>query len=197
MSEEYPVNHGKMFEIPVFSVWMAAALDAAKADADAYFMTNDRNFADMINAAKDSKWKIHNILVWQKLTGIPNRWYFKDVEFTVYCWKGKAKTINHPGSKQTFKIGHTDDRKHPSEKPTGLMAHYIENSTQRGQTVLDPFMGNGTTGVACAKLGRKFIGVELEPKYFDIACEIIEKAHAQPDLFIAPPAKMEQTGMDV
>ena len=54
-------------------------------------------------------------------------------------------------------------------------------------TILDPFMGSGTTGVACVKLGRKFIGIEIEPKYFDIACRRIESAYAQPDLFIEPP----------
>ena len=61
-----------------------------------------------------------------------------------------------------------------------------------GAVVLDPFMGSGTTGVACAKLGRSFIGIEIEPKYFDIACKRIEAAYAQGDLFIEPPAKPEQ-----
>ena len=53
-------------------------------------------------------------------------------------------------------------------------------------------MGSGTTGVACVKLGRKFIGIELEPKYFDIACKRIEEAYRQPDMFIEPPKKAEQ-----
>lgn len=52
--------------------------------------------------------------------------------------------------------------------------------------MLDPFMGSGTTGVACAKLGRKFIGIEIEPKYFDIACRRIEQAQRQADLFVKP-----------
>ena len=55
------------------------------------------------------------------------------------------------------------------------------------QTILDPFMGSGTTGVACAKMGRKFTGIELDPKYFDIACERIAEAYKQPDLFIEQP----------
>ena len=54
------------------------------------------------------------------------------------------------------------------------------------QTILDPFMGSGTTGVACTKLGRKFIGIEIEPKYFDIACRRIEEAWRQPRLFDEP-----------
>lgn len=63
------------------------------------------------------------------------------------------------------------------------------------ETVLDPFMGSGTTGVACAKLGRKFIGIEIDERYFQIACRRIEEAYRQPDFFIAPPAKAEQLAL--
>jgi len=69
---------------------------------------------------------------------------------------------------------------HPTQKPIGVMEWAI-NFTEG--SVLDPFMGSGTTGVACANLGRKFIGIELERKYFDIACERIEAAYAQGRLF--------------
>ena len=55
------------------------------------------------------------------------------------------------------------------------------------ETILDPFMGSGTTGVACVKLGRKFTGIELDARYFDIACKRIEDAYAQPDMFVASP----------
>ena len=64
--------------------------------------------------------------------------------------------------------------------------------TNQGDTVLDPFLGSGTTGVACAKLGRSFIGIEMEEKYFDIACKRIEQAYKQSDLFIEPPKKQKQ-----
>ena len=77
---------------------------------------------------------------------------------------------------------------HPTQKPAALMQWCVEKIV--AQTILDPFMGSGTTGVACARLGRKFIGVELEPKYFDIACRRIEEAQRQKDLFIhTPPAE--------
>jgi DNA modification methylase len=55
--------------------------------------------------------------------------------------------------------------------------------------ILDPFMGSGTTLVACQRLGRHGIGIELDPEYFDIACRRVDQATRQPDLFIAPPAK--------
>jgi DNA modification methylase len=70
---------------------------------------------------------------------------------------------------------------HPWQKPEALLMWCVEKT--KGETVLDPFMGSGTTGVACANLGRKFIGIEIEKKYFDIACERIEAAYSQGRLF--------------
>lgn len=78
--------------------------------------------------------------------------------------------------------------RHPTQKPLRVMLFTLKEIPY-AETVLDPFMGSGTTGVACAKLGRKFIGIELEPKYFDIACKRIEQAYAQPDMFVEQPKK--------
>jgi site-specific DNA-methyltransferase (adenine-specific) len=85
------------------------------------------------------------------------------------------------------------ERSHPNEKPVELLLDVVGTHSRSGSTVLDPFMGSGTTGVACAKLGRKFIGIELEPKYFDIACKRIDEAYKQPRLFKdeAPKPKQE------
>jgi DNA modification methylase len=77
---------------------------------------------------------------------------------------------------------------HPTVKPVQLISALVGTSSRPYQTILDPFMGSGTTGVACAKLGRKFIGIEIDETYFDIACKRIKKAYAQGDLFIEPPA---------
>jgi site-specific DNA-methyltransferase (adenine-specific) len=87
------------------------------------------------------------------------------------------------------------ERAHPTQKPVSLMVWCIKKT--RGGTILDPFMGSGTTGVACAKLGRKFIGIEIEPRYFDIACRRIEDAYKQGDFFTAPAPKPVQEGMDL
>jgi DNA modification methylase len=75
-----------------------------------------------------------------------------------------------------------DGTEHPTQKPVKLMTWCI-SQIGNPQSVLDPFMGSGTTGVACANLGRKFIGIEIEPKYFDIACERITNAYRQERLF--------------
>ena len=71
------------------------------------------------------------------------------------------------------------DRQHPNEKPEGLPAHFIELTAGIGDVVLDPFMGSGTTGVAAVRAARQFIGIEIEPRYFDIACRRIEDAQRQ------------------
>ncbi|ABF71361.1 p097 [Rhizobium phage 16-3] len=76
------------------------------------------------------------------------------------------------------------DKEHPTQKPVPLM-QWCLGYLQTTGVVLDPFMGSGTTGVACVKAGRSFIGIEREPSYFEIACERIRKAQAQPDMFIA------------
>lgn len=75
------------------------------------------------------------------------------------------------------------DDQHPNIKPVELPERFIRLHTVHGGVVLDPFMGSGTTGVACMNLGRKFIGIEIEPKYFEVACRRIEDAQRQGRLF--------------
>ena len=81
---------------------------------------------------------------------------------------------------------------HPAVMPYQLCADQLVSWSGTGDVALDPFMGSGTTLVACAKLGRKGIGIELDPDYFEIACKRVRDAYAQPDLFIAPPEKPTQ-----
>lgn len=84
---------------------------------------------------------------------------------------------------------------HPCPKPLAWMKWLVNRVSLPSHTILDPFMGSGTTGVACVKLDRKFIGIEIEPKYFDIACRRIEEATRQPKLFAEPVAKAVQQDM--
>jgi site-specific DNA-methyltransferase (adenine-specific) len=88
---------------------------------------------------------------------------------------------------------------HPCPKPEKVMRWIIQRFSEANSTVTDPFMGSGTTGVACAKLGRKFIGIEIEPKYFDIACRRIENAYKQPDMFLdsrSKPKPVQETFLE-
>lgn len=83
---------------------------------------------------------------------------------------------------------------HPTQKPVEVMQWVIEKAGNP-ETILDPFMGSGTTGVAAVKLGRKFIGIEIEPSYFDIACKRISDALKQPDMFIERPTPPKQEAL--
>jgi len=83
-------------------------------------------------------------------------------------------------------------KEHPTQKPVELM-QWCLGFLPDAQTILDPFAGSGTTGVACVNLGRSFIGIEREPSYFDIACRRIEEAYRQPRLFAEPEPKPVQS----
>jgi site-specific DNA-methyltransferase (adenine-specific)/modification methylase len=85
------------------------------------------------------------------------------------------------------------DKQHPTQKPLALMKWCIEQAGNPSN-ILDPFMGSGTTGVAAIEMGRKFIGIEREPKYFEIACKRIEQATKQEDMFI-PKKQPEQVSL--
>ena len=81
----------------------------------------------------------------------------------------------------------------PTQKPLDLIVRLVADFTTPGELVADPFMGSGTTGVACATLGRSFIGIERNPAHFDIACRRIEEAYRQPRLFAEPEPKPVQS----
>ena len=93
----------------------------------------------------------------------------------------KAKVYRHAAVMPNFAACAAEFVNHPTQKPLSLTVELM--STAKSARVLDPFMGSGTTGVACVNLGRKFVGIEKERKYFDLACRRIEQAYAQPRLF--------------
>lgn len=115
---------------------------------------------------------------------------------TELAWRnwGKAKFIGHVWD-GGLRAGAAENRTfcHPSQKPIEVMEWCVRQLPADCNTILDPFMGSGTTGVACVKLGRRFIGIEIEPKYFDIACRRIEEAYRQPRLFDEPNAGPAQS----
>ena len=149
----------------------------------AYVMCNNRHIANCENASLSAGFKLHNWLVWNKMTCTPNRWYMKNCEFTGFFYKGRAKFINDCGHKQLLSCPQEDYGNHPTTKPIALMQHYIENSTKKADTVLDPFMGVGSTGVAAINSGRKFIGIEIDENYFNLAHERICNMEGQKRLF--------------
>jgi site-specific DNA-methyltransferase (adenine-specific) len=116
------------------------------------------------------------------------------VENAWHSLDGVTRIFRHPWDGADLGQERGEARVHSNQKPVDLMRWCLREFA-RGQTILDPFMGSGTTGVASVKLGRKFIGIEVEPKYFDIACRRIEEALKQPDMFIERPKPAKQEAM--
>jgi site-specific DNA-methyltransferase (adenine-specific) len=116
---------------------------------------------------------------------------FRSYATTELAWRdwGKARFICHVWD-GGMRAGSAENRTfcHPSQKPIEVMAWCVRQVPPDAQTILDPFMGSGTTGVACVQLGRKFIGIELDPGYFDIACKRISDELKRPRLDLGEPA---------
>ena len=130
-------------------------------------------------------------LVWVKKLDTAFETFLSDAEVAwmkgghgVYCRRDLS--MNHATG--------TLQRLHPTQKPVGIMSWCLEKTDG---VILDPFMGSGTTGVAAVKLGRKFIGVEIEPKYFDIACRRIQAALDSPDMFVEGPKAAKQEAFEL
>ena len=175
-SERADLSIGK----PFFNLFFDNMARVCKEQRAVYVFCDWRTngfFMDMMNDHVPVK----NSLVWAKHPGTgtfyqnsyelilfhcntSRRFPFSNVLTGIKSFNGGAKVTN-------------GDKVHPTQKPVELIEKFIADSTQQGMTVLDPMMGSGTTGVACAKMGRAFIGIEQQKKYFDIACERIEKAY--------------------
>lgn len=120
-------------------------------------------------------------LLWNKINAVPT---MADAEM---AWTN----LDRPAKRFDAPVGRVDYG-HPTSKPLPLM-QWCLSFVPKARTILDPFMGSGTTAEACVKAGKQFVGVELSEKYFDTSCERIRKAYEQPDMFIAAPAsKPEQ-----
>ncbi|MDQ5979568.1 MAG: hypothetical protein QG602_2543 [Verrucomicrobiota bacterium] len=145
------------------------------------------HYADKLPAS--AKW-----LVWDKRDGgTPNN--NSDCELAWVKEGGSARLIRHLWNGMLKASERESQRVHPTQKPIAVMEWVIEQATESGQTIFDPFMGSGTTGIAAVKLKRNFIGAEIDQRYFDIACRRIQAALDAPDMFVEPPKPAKQEAM--
>ena len=166
------VRAGKMFahnDIK-FSDWLPDVYRVLKPNTHCYLMINSRNLKDLQTEAEKVGFKFQNLLVWDKGNGTPNKFYMQCLEFILLLRKGGERWINDMGSKNILRTPNIiGDKLHPTQKPISLMRHMIENSTNRGAKVLDPFMGSGSTAIACVQSERHYIGYEIDPQYYEVA----------------------------
>lgn len=163
----------------------AAAFKAIMDASNVQIIWGGQFFADLM--PPQGKW-----LFWDKCQTMPS---FGDGELAWTSLAGEAVkqfTYNGSGLHAKEKV-----RLHPTQKPVALMGWCL-GFLPDAKTILDTFMGSGTTLVACQRLGRQGIGIELDPDYFQIACDRVHKAWQQPDMFIKQPERQPiQEGLDL
>ena len=173
-------EHSQLIKIiPKFSEWIPECYRVLKNETHAYFMINSSNLLELANEVEKAGFKIHNILIWRKNNCTPSQFYMKNCEYVIFCRKGKAKYINNIGdSKAVHDFNNIiGNKQHPTEKPVDLMKLYVENSSQVGDMVLDPFMGSGTTAAVSIQHGRGYLGCELNPEYGPLQEDRIKSAN--------------------
>ena len=185
MFQKKEVNNGKVFKTNDLKIenWLPVLYNKLKNESHCYIMTNNKNITNYLTVIEkmffnyDKKQKFHFIknLIWLKDNKIMGQTYMSQFEYIIMLRKGGHKRINKCGTSDVLQIPNKKMKNglgktiHDTEKPVDLMRILIENSTEENQTVLDPFIGIGSTGVACKQLNRKFIGIELDEEYFKIA----------------------------
>ena len=169
-------DNSQLMQVPKFEDWLPELYRVMKDGSHIYLMCNFKNLNDLMNKSLAVGFKHINLLVWEKNNCTPSQFYMKNCEYTLLLRKGSSKYINDiGGSKTVHKFNNIIGNKvHPTEKPVELMKFYVENSSNKGDTVLDMFMGSGSTGVAALNTNRKFIGVEMEENYFDTGVSRME-----------------------
>lgn len=140
-----------------------------------YIMTNHVNLQSILNIATECGFKFIKSLIWNKGNKIMGQYYMSQFEYILFFRKGKGKKINNCGTADILNIPNRKSKDingnnlHDTEKPIELMQILIENSSQENEIVLDPFVGIGSTVIACIKTNRNYIGFEIDKKYYDIA----------------------------
>lgn len=152
-----------------------------KEGSHCYIMTNHVNLQEMINTATECGFKFIKSLIWNKGNKIMGQFYMSQFEYILFFRKGKAKKINKCGTSDILNIPNkkTKDENgkniHDTEKPVELMKILIENSSNEEDCVFDPFLGVGASALASKELGRHFIGIEIDPQYYNIALKRLKK----------------------
>jgi DNA modification methylase len=153
---------------------------------------NKKQLAQYI-AEAEARCYVWTLLTWNKTNPTPfaKNNYLPDTEYIFHMWKGGGGVKGDYHSKRRWFLSDVEknDFGHPTVKPLHIVETLVRNASAPDETILDPFMGSGTTGVATLQLGRKFIGIEIDKSYFSIACRRIEEAWKQPRLFEEPKRK--------
>lgn len=169
-------NDGKIFTHNDLAIqdWIGECFRVLKNETHLYVMTNFLNLQEYMREIQKVGFELHNLLIWEKNNATPNRWYMKNCEYIIFARKGAAKPINNCGTKTVMKFANVKNKIHPTEKPVELLKTLVENSSNPGDTILDPFGGSFSTALACLMTGRKAISYEIDPELFQVGKRRLE-----------------------
>lgn len=150
-----------------------------------YIMTNHINLYDMLTEFTKAGFHFTKSLIWDKGNKICCPYYMSQFEYILFFRKGKSKKINDCGTSDILSVPNkklkdkNNKNLHDTEKPIKLMQILIENSSNKENIILDPFMGIGSVPIACINTNRHYIGFELDEQYFDIACQRLDEVEGE------------------
>jgi len=162
-----------------FDRWIPEIYRILKEERYFYVMSNDRSLFPLHSACINAGFKFCELLVMDKKMTVPSVYFPKRAEFILMYRKGHRRKCRFFGSTvMETRLPRGTEKRHPTEKPVSMIEHLIQCSTLENELCLDPFMGSCPTGEACIHAGRKFIGTEIEGRWFQAAKDRISALHA-------------------
>ena len=170
-------NHGFSTKKIAFGTWIPEVYRILKNERYFYVMSNDRNLFPIHEACVENGFKFCELLVMDKKMTVPSSYYPKRAEFILMYRKGGYRKMRFTGSTvMEARLPRGRGKRHPTEKPVSMIEHRVRCSTLENEVCLDPFMGSCPVGEACVKAKRRFVGAEIEKKWFTVSQNRIMEA---------------------
>ncbi|MEG1205113.1 MAG: site-specific DNA-methyltransferase [Angelakisella sp.] len=187
MFQKKSVNNGKVFQTNDLEIedWLPPLYRILKENSHCYIMTNNKNITHYLDVIDKSKFHYIKNLIWVKDNKIMGQTYMSQFEYIIMLRKGSHKRINNCGTSDVLQIPNKKMKNsegktiHDTEKPVKLMEILIENSSNKQSVIFDPFMGIGSTAVACKNINRNYLGFELDSLYYEMAIKRIAETKSQ------------------
>lgn len=190
MLEKELVCKGKIFKHNDIKItnYITEIYRILKEGSHFYIMTNHVNLREMLNSCEDVGFHFIKSIIWDKGNKIMSQLYMSQYEYILFFRKGKSKKINNCGTSDILSVPNKKTKNengkniHDTEKPVELMRILIENSSDKFDIVLDPFMGSGSTALACINSNRNYLGFEIDEEYYNVSQKRIQDIVVLPQL---------------
>lgn len=182
---------GKIFENNEIDIedYLPEFYRILKEGTHCYIMCNNTNLVHFLKVIDSSPFHFIKCLIWDKQNKIMGTYYMSCYEYILFMRKGKDRQINNCGTPDLLSVPNKKDKDrsgknlHDSQKPVRLFQTLVENSTNKGDLVLDPFCGSGTLPISCKRTDRNFLAFEISEQYVKTAQQRLNAETAQMKLF--------------